>query len=150
MFWGWRIQDLGNDLRPPIMCFDFGALKTYRKDSQQSLLNQSTGTSEPWELRGAVSGSQVSTFSEALILGGGLVLKRVQHYVLVKYLDLQKIQASGKWCVICFCIASYCLPSLLSQVPWQIAMSLSRTGQSTSWRQVAGTGFAHLCIGGLV
>ena len=72
------------------------------------------------------------------MLGGGPVLKRVQHYVLVKHLDLQKMQASGKWCVICFCIASYCLPSLLSQVPWQIAMSLSRTGQSTSWRQGLG------------
>ena len=52
-FRGRVIQDLGNDLRSPIMCFDFGALK-YRKDSQQSLLNQSTRTSEPWELRGAV------------------------------------------------------------------------------------------------
>ena len=26
-FGGWRIQDLGNDLRSPIMCFVFGALK---------------------------------------------------------------------------------------------------------------------------
>ena len=25
-FRGWRIQDLGNDLKSPIMCFDFGAL----------------------------------------------------------------------------------------------------------------------------
>ena len=50
-FGGWRIQDLGNDLRSPAMCFDFGDPKS-RKDSQQYLLDQSTGTSEPWELRG--------------------------------------------------------------------------------------------------
>ena len=35
------------------MSFDFGGQKS-RKDSQQSLLNQSPGTSEPWELRGGV------------------------------------------------------------------------------------------------
>ena len=45
------------------MSFDFGGLK-YRKDSQQSLLHQSTGTSEPWELRGDV-------LRRALMLGGG-------------------------------------------------------------------------------
>ena len=33
------------------MCSDFGALK-YRKDSELSLLNQSTGTSERWEAEG--------------------------------------------------------------------------------------------------
>ena len=26
-FGGWGIEDLGNDLKSPIMCFDFGALK---------------------------------------------------------------------------------------------------------------------------
>ena len=26
-FGGWRIPDLGFDLRSPIMCFDFGSLK---------------------------------------------------------------------------------------------------------------------------
>ena len=65
------IQDLGNDLRPPITCFDFGALKICRKDSQQSRLNQPTGTSEPWELRGAVLRIPTLYFSEALLLGRG-------------------------------------------------------------------------------
>ena len=52
------------------MCFDFGAYK-YGKDSQESLLNQSTETSEPWELRGAVLRIPNFHFSEAGLLGGG-------------------------------------------------------------------------------
>ena len=43
--------------RSSIMSFDFGGLKIqegFPTIPQQSLLNQSTGTSEPWELRGSV------------------------------------------------------------------------------------------------
>ena len=59
-------QCLGKSL---IMCFDFGALK--RKDSQQSLLNQSTRPSEPWELRGALLRIPNFYFSEGPIVRGG-------------------------------------------------------------------------------
>ena len=61
--------------RSPIMCFDFGGLK-YRKDSQQSFLNQSTGTSEPWELRGAVLRIPNFHFLEGPIVRGGHTCKR--------------------------------------------------------------------------
>ena len=53
------------------MCFDFGGLK-YRKDCQQSLLHQSTGTSEPWELKGAVLRIPNFHFSQGpTVVGGG-------------------------------------------------------------------------------
>ena len=53
VFWGRLIEDQG------------------RKDSQQSLLNQSTGTSEPWELRGAVLRIPNFHFSEGPNVRGG-------------------------------------------------------------------------------
>ena len=56
--------------RSPIMSFDFGGLKKW-KDSQQSLLNQSTGTSEPWELREGVLRISNFYFSEGPNVGGG-------------------------------------------------------------------------------
>ena len=51
------------------------------KDSQQSLLNQSTKTSEPWELRGGVLRIPNYHFSEGPnVRGGAYSLKRVPHY----------------------------------------------------------------------
>ena len=68
--------------RPPIMSFGFGGLRIRnRKDSQQSLLNQSTRTSEPWKLRRGVLRVPNFCFSEGpnVRRGGGASLKRVQH-----------------------------------------------------------------------
>ena len=59
--------------RSPIMRFDLGGAIKCRKDFQQSLLNQSTGTTEPWELRGAVFRIPTSNFyfSEGPNVRGG-------------------------------------------------------------------------------
>ena len=38
-FGGWLIQDLGNDSRSPIMCFDFGGLKIQEGFSTASWIN---------------------------------------------------------------------------------------------------------------
>ena len=40
----------GNDWRPAVMCFDFGVLKRTRP----FVLNQPTGTSEPFEAEGTL------------------------------------------------------------------------------------------------
>ena len=68
-FGGWRIQDLGNDLRSPIMCFDFGALKIWEgfstipfKSIYRDLRTVGTG--------GHIEASLTSIFRRALLLGG--------------------------------------------------------------------------------
>ena len=56
------------------MSFDFEGLKIQK----ESLFNQSTGTSEPWELRGAVLRIPNFHFSEGLNVrgeGGDLLIK---------------------------------------------------------------------------
>ena len=64
------MQGQGNDCEAPIMCLILGA-ETHRKDFQQSLLSQSTGTSEPWEAQAAYS----RTVIRALLLGGDPYIK---------------------------------------------------------------------------
>ena len=63
------------------MCFDFGGLKISEGFSQfsQSLLNQSTGTSETGGAQGSVLRIP-DFFSRALMLGGGYLFKSVPHY----------------------------------------------------------------------
>ena len=66
--------------RSPIISFDFGGLRI-QEGFSTILLNESTGTSEPWELRGAVLRIPNFYFSEGPnVRGGSLQIKRVQHY----------------------------------------------------------------------
>ena len=62
MFFGARFFRIrGSDVRSAIMCFDLSVQK-YRTDSQLSLSNQSTATSEQWEAEGPDIGTSIYGF----------------------------------------------------------------------------------------
>ena len=69
------------------MCFDFGCLS--RKDTHQSLLNQSTGTSEPVGAQGGHIEDPSFHFSEGPnVRRGGLLFKEGRTSIgLVRNLD---------------------------------------------------------------
>ena len=73
-FGGWRIQDLGNDLRSPIMCFDFGASKIWKRFSKirfKSIYRDLRTVGAQRGQGGRIEAPPISIFRRALLLGGG-------------------------------------------------------------------------------
>ena len=69
-FGGWLIQDLGNDSRSPIMCFDFGGLKKQEGFSTISFKSIYGDLNTVGTQGGRIEDPLISFFRSALMLGG--------------------------------------------------------------------------------
>ena len=79
-FGGWRIQDLGNDLRSPIMCFDLWALKIWEGFSTIPFKSIYRDLRTVGAQGGCIEAPLISVFRRALLLRrGAYLLKRAQH-----------------------------------------------------------------------
>ena len=90
-FRGRVIQDLGNDLRSPIMCFDFWALKIWEGFSTIPFKSIYRDLRTVGAQGGRIEAPLISIFRRALTLGGGLLIKEGPTLLIIVVMSHRRI-----------------------------------------------------------